>query len=563
MSDSADGGEQGGPSEGPPVDTNRTRRRGRFVELLVAMVAIAGELDLSVVLQRVVDLAAEQVGARYGALGVRGTDGRLEHFLWTGIGAEQAARIGPFPDGHGLLGEPRRRSGPLRVDDIDRHPAAAGFPPHHPPMRSFLGVPIGDGRRNLGSLYLADRRDGKPFDSDDESLLALFAAAASIALLNARRYETSREQERWLAANYGLTHHLLAGTDPDSQLTTIIRTARRLTDADFAVVFHVDQTREHMVIRTADGVEAESTLGRVLPMDASRAGDVFRSGTPVVVADMWEDTRRAPWLSDTLPPVGPCALVPLGLADDALGVVMVSRLRGRSPFPTVALRMLETFASQAAVALRLARERTWREQVALYADRERIAHDLHDQVIQRVFATGMLLQGTARMVVLPEVRERLLRAVGDLDETVRQIRATIYQLEEPPAGSVEDVRSALLSVTDQAADALGFAPSVRFNLNPDVELPVRLREHLVAAVRELLANVARHARAGRADVELTVGSGRLRLTVADNGIGLPAGGRRSGLRNLAERALSLGGEMTAEARPGGGTLVVWQVPLHA
>ena len=550
------------PAARPPRGQGRSQRRGRFVELLVAMVAIAGELDLSVVLQRVIDLAAEQIDARYGAVGVRGTDGRIEHFLWTGLTAEQAARIGPFPTAHGLLGEARRRGGAVRVDDVARHPAAVGFPPHHPPMRTFLGVPITDGRHVLGSMYLADRTDGRPFDDDDESLLQLFAAAASIALLNARRHEASREQQRWLAANYGLTHHLLAGTDPDSQLTTIIRTARRLTDADFAALFHADETREHMVIRTADGVEAESTLGRVLPIGQSRAGDVFRSGTPVVVPDMWEDTRRAPWLSDTLPPVGPSCLVPLGLADSALGVVVVSRLRGRAPFPDAVLRMLETFASQAAVALRLARERTWREQVALYADRERIAHDLHDQVIQRVFATGMLLQGTARTVAQPEVRERILRAVGDLDATVRQIRATIYQLEQPPAGTVEDLRTALLSVTDQATDALGFTPIVRFSLAPDIVIPVRLREHVVAAARELLTNVARHAGAGRADVELVVDAGELTLTVSDDGAGLPAGGRRSGLRNLAERALSLGGELRAQRRPSGGTVAVWRVPLH-
>ncbi|GAA3518501.1 sensor histidine kinase [Actinocatenispora rupis] len=554
-----------GPGMGPFTGLSgpfaRVRNRSRFADMLVAVVGIAGELDLRAVLQRIVELAADLVPARYGALAIAASDGELERFFWTGLSADEARAIGPFPLGRGLLGELLTRDGPLRLDDLTAYPAAAGFPRHHPPMRTFLGVPVTDGERTLGSLYLTERSDGEPFSAEDESLLQLFAAAAAIALSNARRYEASREQERWLTANYGLTHDLLAGTHPDSRLDTIIRTARQLTDADYAVLFHIDPTGEHLVVRVADGPEADSTIGRVLPIEASRAGQVFTTGNPMVVRDLWRDTRRAPWLSDTLPQLGPAALVPLGLADNALGVVVVTRLRDRLPFPDGTLRMLESFAHQAAVALHLARERTWRERVSVYADRERIAHDLHDQVIQRLFATGMLLQGTARLTVRPEVRERLSRAVHDLDETVRQIRATIYELENPPVRTGDDVRAALLAVTDQAVDTLGYAPLVRFFLPADLAVPAGVRENLVAAARELLANVARHASAGRVEVELAADGGVLTLTVTDDGVGLPASGRRSGLRHLSERAAALGGELVATARPAGGTEVVWRVPL--
>jgi signal transduction histidine kinase len=562
MSASRGDGPVTGPFAGLSGPFTRVRNRSRFADMLAAVVEIAGELELRAVLQRIIDLAAELVHARYGGLTIASANGELERFLWTGLSDEQARAIGPFPLGRGLLGELLGSAGPIRLAELGTHPAAVGFPPHHPPMTTFLGVPITDGERTLGSLYLTERLDGRPFTVEDESLLQLFAAAAAIALTNAHRYEESREQERWLTANYELTHDLLAGTDPDSQLTTIIRTARQLTDADYAVLFHTDPGRRHLVVRVADGAEAPTTIGRVLSIDASRAGQVFTSGTPMVIRDLWRDTRRAPWLSETLPPLGPAALVPLGLADSALGVVVVTRLRGRLPFPHGLLRMLESFANQAAVALRLARERTWREQVSVYADRERIAHDLHDQVIQRVFATGMLLTGTARLAVHPEVRERLDRAVRDLDETVRQIRATIYELENPPAQGTDDVRAALLAVTDRAVDALGYAPDVRFFLPADVDLPARLREHLVAAARELLTNVARHAAATRVGVTLSADDAHLSLTVVDDGVGLPATGRRSGLRNLAERALALGGDLVATARPGGGTEVVWRVPLR-
>lgn len=550
-----------GPFAGLSGQFTRVRNRSRFADMLVAVVQIAGELDLRAVLQRIIDLAAELVHARHGAIAITAADGQLERFLWTGLTAEQATAIGPLPLGRGLLGELLHGTGPIRLDDLGTHDASVGVPPNHPPMTTFLGVPIREGERTLGALYLTERLDGRPFTVEDETLLQLFAAAAAIALTNAHRYDASREQERWLTANYELTHDLLAGTDPESQLATIIRTARQLTDADYAVLFHTDPSRRHLVVRVADGAEAPTTIGRVLPIEASRAGQVFTTGTPMVIRDLWRDTRRAPWLSDTLPQLGPAALVPLGLADSALGVVVVTRLRDRLPFPHGLLRMLESFANQAAVALRLARERTWREQVSVYADRERIAHDLHDQVIQRVFATGMLLSGTARLAVRPEVRERLDRAVRDLDETVRQIRATIYELENPPARDADDVRAALLAVTEQAVHTLGVTPDVRFFLPVDADLPTRLREHLVAAARELLTNVARHAAATRVEVVLAVDGTDLSLTVVDDGVGLPATGRRSGLRHLTERALALGGELVAAARPTGGTEVVWRVPL--
>ncbi len=531
----------------------------RYAQLLTGAV---GTADLRTGLQQVVDQAADLVQVRFAMLSVFTAAGTVEFFLYTGLSSERARQIGRHPSFRGLLGEVLQHGGPVRVARVDQHPAAAGFPAHHPAMTSLLAAPISEDGTVLGGLYLADRTDGRPFDAQDETFAEVFAGAATVVLTAGRRFQAVREREQVLGANDELLQQLLAGTDPDEQLTGIIRTARRFSGADYAALLVTDEVRQHITVRTADGAAAANTIGRVMPKEVSLAGEVLASGAPVVVTELRHDPRRARSMDGVVPPLGPATLVPLGLADRAIGVVLVARLAGRPIFPDTTVRMLESFAGQAAVALHLARERSWREQLSFYADRERIAHDLHDHVIQQLFATGMLLKGTIRGVQDDSVVERLDRALQDLDETVRQIRATIYQLESPVAHLGEDVRSAVLAVTDHAADALGFAPTVQFVLPGQETVSAKVREHLVAALRELVTNIARHARASRVEVEVKVGNGMMLLRVCDNGIGMGGGGgRSSGLRNLTDRAHALGGELVVGPARQGGTEALWRVPL--
>ncbi|MGA8115785.1 MAG: GAF domain-containing protein [Actinocatenispora sp.] len=558
MSGEQGSGPAGAAGDDRSVEIRRLRQiRHRYVDLLTTSAVGA---DPVVGLQLVVDETVDAVRARRGILVVVDPAGSVQHILCSRLTSEQAAQVGSCPRCRALLDEVLERAHPVRIAGVEAHPSDPELPARHPDITSFLGVPVVLGKDVRGGLFVADRADGASFDRDDESLAEAFAAAATVTLVNSQRQHALRERERWLGANYDLAQQLLTGTDPDDQLAGIIRTARQFADAEFAALFVPDESRQHIIVRSADGAEAQQAVGHATPIAGSLAGDVLTTGLPVAIDDMSRNFGSAPWMEGNLPRLGPATLIPLGLADRAIGVILVARLAGRPPFLEIPLRMLESFASQAAVTLHLARERTWREELSFYTDRERIAHDLHDQVIQRVFATGMLLQGTVRLAPRPEIRDRLNRAVRELDETVRQIRTTIYELESPAETAGEDVRTALLAVTDQAGAALGFTPVVRFVLPTDRTLPEPVRDQLVAVARELLTNVARHAGATRVEVELRV-DGDVLLRVVDNGVGMPGGERRSGLRNLAERASSRGGELVVGTRPEGGTEAAWRIPL--
>jgi len=358
--------------------------------LLDAVLVMEQDLDLESTLRRIIEEAATLVDARYGALGVLDPAGKgLSEFITVGLTPEEHAAIGPLPEGHGILGllilEPR----PLRLADLRQHPDSYGFPPNHPPMTSFLGVPVRIGGVVFGNLYLTDKRGAAEFSQQDEELVGALAVAAGIAIDNARLHSKLRE-------------------------------------------------------------------------------------------------------------------------------------------------------------------------LTLFEDRERIARDLHDTVIQRLFATGLGLQGAARLAERPEVQARIHTAVDDLDETIRQIRTTIFALEAP-AG--ETIRQAVLEVAEDAGRALGFQPSVRFHGPVDAVVAGDLADHLLATVREALSNVVKHAGAHRVDVVLSVDD-NIALRVVDDGVGFPEqpSSTGHGLGNMAARAAVYGGTLTTSARPEGGTTLVWTVP---
>ncbi|MFJ4324523.1 GAF domain-containing protein [Streptomyces tricolor] len=534
----------------------------RVRSLLEAVLSVGRELDLEQALRRIVEAAATLVDAEYAALGVIGSDGtRLSAFITVGIGEEEIARIGRYPQGRGILGELIRHPAPLRLAKISEHAASYGFPPHHPPMHSFLGVPIRVRDEVFGNLYLTEKRGGLQFDEDDESVLTTLAVAAGVAIDNARLYEESRLRGRWLEASAEISSSLMSGAGQHEVLGLIAERARDISGAALATVATPVQDTGTLAVELALGREAEAHRGLVLPVEGSLTGRAFALGAPVSSPDVARDERVTAG-----PPrfagLGPAVAVPIGREERVRGVVLLARETGASDFSEKETELLKGFAAQAAVAMELAERRRDAEQIALLEDRDRIARDLHDLAIQRLFATGMTLQSAGRFIEHAQAAERVRRAVDDLDETIKIIRSTIFGLRTRDGDEAPGLRARAVRVAGDAAPVLGFAPSVRMEGLLDTHVPPETADHVIAVLAESLTNIARHAHAGRADVVLETDGNEVRLTVTDDGVGVPPEGRRSGLRNMAERARGLGGDMHLARPPAGGTRLTWHAPLR-
>ncbi|MFH8807524.1 GAF domain-containing sensor histidine kinase [Streptomyces hygroscopicus] len=533
----------------------------RVHSLLEAVLSVGRELDLSHVLRRIVEAAVVLVDAEYGALGVIGDDQGLSAFLPAGVDGERSESAGPLPSGHGILGELIRHPRPLRPAEFSEHPASDGFPPGHPPMHSFLGVPIRVRDEVFGNLYLSEKRGGKEFDGEDEAMLSTLAVAAGVAIENARLYEEARHRQRWLEANAEVTHSLLSGVDETRVLELIVEHARRILAADLGVLMLPVPGSEELQVALAAGTDAEAHRGLVLPREGTFGGAAFTASEPVTSTDVQSDPRITVgpqrWAG-----LGPAVAVPMRTSDGVGGVLSLARTADSAAFTQIETDTLLGFAGQAAIAMKLAERRRDAEQLALLEDRDRIARDLHDLAIQRLFAAGMTLQSTLRFVQHPEGSERLLRVVDDLDDTIKIIRSTIFGLRAHEAGpAVQGLRVRTAKTIEEAVPALGFTPSLRTEGLVDTDVPRSVADDMVAVLAEALSNIARHARADAAEISLVVAAGRLTLTVTDDGVGIPEGGRRSGLRNLAERAEQLGGQLDLDEPPGGGTRLMWAVPL--
>ncbi|GHF54863.1 histidine kinase [Streptomyces griseosporeus] len=536
--------------------------RDRVHSLLEAVLSVGRELNLEQALRRIVEAAAVLVDAEYAALGVIGPDGkRLSAFHTVGVGADRIARIGPYPEGHGILGELIRHPEPLRLAKLSQHPASYGFPAHHPPMNTFLGVPIRVRDQVFGNLYLTEKRGGLQFDEEDESVLSTLAVAAGVAIDNARLYEESRLRERWLRATAEITHGLMSGAERAEVLGLLAERAREITGAALAAVAMPVEETDSLSVELATGVDAERHRGLVLPFRGSLMGEAYVGANPVTSEDISADPRVSAG-PDRFTGLGPAVAVPVGTGVEGVrGVVLLVREAGQTAFSEKETEPLQGFAAQAAVAMELADRRRDAEEIAVLKDRDRIARDLHDLAIQRLFATGMTLQSAGRFIEHQEAAERVVRAVDDLDETIKIIRSTIFGLRSREGGAGSGLRARVVRAVGEAAPVLGFAPSVRMEGLLDTDVPRDIADHVVAVLSEALTNVARHAHAGRVDVALETDGREIRLTVTDDGVGLPAGGRRSGLSNLAERAEQLGGALRTRAPEGGGTTLEWRVPV--
>ncbi|WP_320779586.1 GAF domain-containing protein [Streptomyces sp. CRN 30] len=537
--------------------------RDRVHSLLEAVLSVGRELDLEQALRGIVEAAAALVDAEYAALGVIGPDGeRLSAFHTVGVDAERIARIGPYPEGHGILGELIGHPVPLRLAKLSDHHASYGFPAHHPPMNTFLGVPIRVRGHVFGNLYLTEKRGGQRFDEDDEAVLSTLAVAAGIAIDNARLYEESRLRERWLQVNAEITHALMSGADQGGVLPLIAERAGEITGSALSVVALPVRGTDTLAVELAIGQDADVWRGTVLPVEGTLLGQAFARRAPVSSPDVARDCRITAG-----PPrfegLGPAVAVPIGSADEAHGVVLLVRRSGGREFSAKETEPLQVFAAQAAVAMELAERRQDAEQIALLEDRDRIARDLHDLAIQRLFATGMTLQSAGRRIQDAMASERILRAVDDLDETIKIIRSTIFGLRSRVGEAAPGLRARAVRAIGEAVPLLGFAPGVRMEGLLDTHVPGPIADHVMAVLTESLTNIARHAHADRADVVLETDGERVRLTVTDNGVGIPDGGRRSGLANMAERARKLGGGMELERPQEKGARLVWHAPLRS
>ncbi|MFI0447490.1 GAF domain-containing protein [Actinomadura sp. 6N118] len=532
--------------------------RDRVHALLDAVVSIGGELDLDTVLRRITEAASMLVDARYAALGAVSEEGeRLLHFVTVGLTDEQIEAIDHWPHGHGILGLLIREPHPLRLAEIADHPESHGFPAGHPPMHTFLGIPIRVRGEVFGNLYLTEKAGGGPFETEDEIVVAALATAAGVAIENARLYEETRWRERWLEAAAEVSTMLLSGTDPNEAIALVVRRVREITGAGLAAIGLADEEAGEIVVVAADGEQADVLMDMRRPLDQAIGGSVYISGSPLRLTDAGKPLREMGFHLEL--EVGPLLSVPLGQGASARGVLTVLNPPGGTPFSDSAQRLLEAFAAQAAVALERADRRRDAERLTLLEDRDRIARDLHDTVIQQLFATAMTLMSAVKMTQRPDVADRIQRSVDDLDGTIRQIRSTIFALQAT-ADDEETLRSRLHAVVDAATEHLGFAPSQRLDGLMDTLVPDKTGEHLLAVVQEALSNIARHARATEAAVVVEIGDD-LVLQVEDDGVGTSGTGRRSGLRNMRERARTLRGSFTVGPRPEGGTVLRWSVPL--
>lgn len=540
--------------------------QGRLRALLRANGMVVGDLTLPVVLRRIVESACDLAQARYGALGVISSDGgALEEFVHVGVDQQTEARIGHLPAGKGLLGALIDDPRPIRLARISDDPRSVGFPPGHPPMRSFLGVPIRVRDVVFGNLYLTDREGGE-FTAEDEELVVALAGTAGVAIENARLFEQAEHRQRWLQASTEVTRQLLS-QEGEEPLQLIARKAREIADADVVMVVLPTSDSQQLMIEAASGEHADGLRASVYPIEDSLVGAALQNGRSVLIRDGDHDNPYSSRLPHATS-LGPLMVLPLGETTPARGALVIGRSRGRHWFDEAHLNMATTFANHATVALELADARADQQRMVLLEDRDRIARDLHDHVIQRLFAAGLTTQSVASGLGPTGPAQRLARVVTDLDETIRQIRTSIFQLRGALGPQTGTVRERLLAVVAEVTPLLGFEPEVRFSGPIDAVVAEPLMEDVVAVLREALTNAARHAQASRVDVEVEASAAQLCLDVTDDGTGINETARQSGLANLRQRAERHGGSLTLasgvarNAEPiEGGTRLRWTIPL--
>ncbi len=530
--------------------------RDRVDGLVDAMLAVTAGLDLDTTLRTIVHTAIELMDARYGALGVRGHDHELTEFIYEGIDDATREQIGHLPEGRGVLGVLIDEPTPIRLHNIHDHPASVGFPPNHPPMRTFLGVPVRIRDEVFGNLYLTEKADGQPFNDDDEVLVQALAAAAGIAIDNARLYEQARVRQAWMQATRDIGTALLSGIDPAEVFPLIADEAHKLIGAEVTLVAvpadpdaPPDAVRELVVVEMAGPATPVEDV-EPIPLDGNAIGDAFWNRTPY----------RGPHvkiLDQVLGHTGPVSIIPLRTTETVAGVVITAKRLGAPPFTDEQLDLMATFADQTALAWQLATTQRQMREMDILSDRDRIARDLHDHVIQRLFAIGLGMQGTIARIRSPEIQHRLSATVDDLQGVIQEIRTAIFDLHGNAAGPTR-LRQRLDEAIAQFA-GVGVRINSQFS-GPLSVIEPSLADHAEAVVREAVSNAVRHGGATEILVQVRVDDD-VSVEVTDNGTGIAENITPSGLRNLRRRAEESGGTFDVRKGQQGGTVLLWSAPL--
>jgi signal transduction histidine kinase len=532
------------------------RGRDRLDGLVEAMLVVTAGLELDDTLKTIVHTAIDLVDARYGALGIRGDDHELIEFIYEGIDPPTKELIGPLPAGRGVLGVLIDDPKPIRLDNIVQHPDSVGFPANHPPMRTFLGVPVRIRSEVYGNLYLTEKADGQPFSEDDEVLVEALAAAAGIAIDNARLYQESKRRQSWIEATRDIGTELLGGTEPSRVFRLIADEALALANSAAVLVavpgdteLPITDVDELVIVETAGAPGTTRSL-QPISVAGTAIGETFLRRTPYRT-DMLTD------VADLMPDAGPALLLPLRTTETVAGVVVIIRQLGAKEFTDEEVDMMAAFTDQATLAWQLASTQRRMRELDVLSDRDRIARDLHDHVIQRLFAIGLSIQGTIPRARSAEVQQRLVSSVDQLQEVISEIRTAIFDLHGSPTGTTR-LRQRLDDAISHFAGS-DLRTSVQF-IGPLSVIDTVLGDHAEAVVREAVSNVVRHAHARSLTVTVRVDD-NLTIEVTDDGYGMAADMATSGLTNLRRRATEVGGNLVVISAPGGGTTLRWTAPL--
>lgn len=529
--------------------------QSRMRDLIRVNNDLTSKLDLPTVLHRIVEIGMELLNARYAAMGVVGDERGLEQFIHIGMPSEVVEQIAHLPEGKGLLAAMNDDPRPLRLSQIAADPRSSGFPDRHPSMGNFLGVPIRVRDEIYGNLYLTDSLNGA-FSAEDEELAEALAATAGIAIENARLFDESAYRERWSSALAETARRLMRDEEEEDHLAVIVEQVRKLAEADIVSIGRITPSGHEIFVDRASGSGAEDLMTMSFPLDGTFAGDAIASGEPILVSESREFEADG-FAEHAL--LGNAVVIPFMHGENPAGVLTLSRLAGRPPFSARDLDMGASFASHVSVAIDRAESRRARRRVALLEDRGRIARDLHDHVIQRLFGTGLSLQAAATTAD-PETAARIMTQIREIDSAIAQIRQSIFGMQRDPDTTAVSLRARILEIVGRVADQLRSRPRVTFQGPVDLMVSGNLSDDVAAVVTESLANAVRHAGPAQVTVMIAAVSGDVIVEVTDDGVGPGTSPRLSGLANLRQRAEARGGEFKIHEATGSGTRVVWIAP---
>jgi signal transduction histidine kinase len=522
-------------------------------------VALSSDLSLESLLERIVRQACLLVDARYGALGVLGLHGdrRLTRFVTHGFSDDEFAAVGELPSGHGILGHIIDHPQPLRLENLGHHPATFGFPSKHPAMDTFLGVPIRIHDRIFGNLYLTEKQSAGGFTPEDEEVAVALASAVGVVIENARLYDEAERQRSWLEAAAEITTALLGPISRDTALQLVADRARDVADADFVALLMPTEADDVLEIRAVSGTAVHELIGETVGAFESLAGEVARTQVTAVVPNTALEPLYSPATTPLWPDLGSVLILPLRSGDVTGALTVGWHEVLKTDRWELDPELPQRFADQLALVLQVAQAQEDQALLAVFEDRDRIGRDLHDLVIQRLFAIGLMLDNTVRLTNSSGATTRLSAAIDEIDATIKDIRRTIFALSGDEITS--DLRLSVERVLGHAALTLGFSPRLESRGPLDSAVPDHVREHLLAVLSESLSNIVRHASASKVEVSLDVSDG-IRLTVRDDGKGLAGQEPGSGLTNMRARAELLGGSFEVCDVAGGGVELTWSIP---